>query len=161
MSTLYELTKEYLMLLEMADDPEVDDQAFEDTLEGLGGELELKADSYAKVIEELKMKKAGVTEQKKRFERLEKSYENKIQQMKNSLEKAMNATGKRKFKTDTFNFWIQKNPKSVKILDDHQIPPEFIIIKQEANKSAIKEALKAGEAFDWAVLEQTEGLRIR
>lgn len=161
MATLYELTNEYMMLLEMADDPEVDEQAFQDTLEGLEGELEIKADGYAKVIEELKMKKAGVVEQKKRFERLEKSYENKIQQLKNSLEKTMNATGKRKFKTDTFNFWIQKNPESVKILDDHQIPLEYVVIKQEANKAAIKEALKAGEVFDWAVLEQTEGLRIR
>ena len=34
MQTLYELTNEYMMLLEMAEDPDVDPQAFEDTLEG-------------------------------------------------------------------------------------------------------------------------------
>ena len=42
MSTLYELTNEYMALLEMAEDPDIDPQAFADTLEALGGELESK-----------------------------------------------------------------------------------------------------------------------
>ena len=48
--TLYELTSDYLTLLEMAEDPDIDIQAFDDTLEGLEGEIEAKADGYAKVI---------------------------------------------------------------------------------------------------------------
>ena len=47
---LYELTEQYLALQEMAYDPEVDEQVFQDTMEGLWGEIEDKADGYAKII---------------------------------------------------------------------------------------------------------------
>ena len=46
--TLYELTGQYLGLLYMAD--EVDPDILAGTLESIGGEIEEKADNYAKVI---------------------------------------------------------------------------------------------------------------
>lgn len=161
MSTLYELTNEYLMLLEMAEDPDVDPEAFEDTLEGLGGEIEVKADGYAKIIKQLETQMDGCAAEIKRLQSVKKTYENSIERLKLNLEKAMRTTGKTKFKTELFSFGIQKNPASLVIDDEHLIPPEFIVIKQEANKAAIKEAIKAGEVFDFAHMEQTEGLRIR
>ena len=50
---LYELTNEYMELLSLAEDPEVDEQVLADTLEGLTGEIEEKADGYAKVISQI------------------------------------------------------------------------------------------------------------
>ena len=47
---LYELTEQFLALQELAYDPEVDEQTFQDTMEGLWGEIEDKADGYAKII---------------------------------------------------------------------------------------------------------------
>ena len=47
MSTLYELTTQLQALLEMAEDPEIDAQVIADTMEGIEGELEVKADGYA------------------------------------------------------------------------------------------------------------------
>ena len=44
---LYELTEQFLALQELAYDPEVDEQTFQDTMEGLWGEIEDKADGYA------------------------------------------------------------------------------------------------------------------
>ena len=44
MATLYELTDEYRMLLEMAEDPDIDLVTLNDTLEGLTGEIEDKAE---------------------------------------------------------------------------------------------------------------------
>ena len=38
--TLYNLTNDYMNLLELAEDPDIDEQAFMDTLEGIGGALE-------------------------------------------------------------------------------------------------------------------------
>ena len=43
--TLYELTDDYLALLSMVDDPDVDEQTLLDTMEGIKGELEDKATS--------------------------------------------------------------------------------------------------------------------
>ena len=51
MSTLYELTGQYMDLMEMAE--EADPDVLRDTLEGIEGEIEDKADNYAKVIRTL------------------------------------------------------------------------------------------------------------
>ena len=53
MSTLYELTNDYLTLLDMAEDPDIDEQALIDTMEGIEGEIEIKADGYARVMKQL------------------------------------------------------------------------------------------------------------
>ena len=161
MQTLYELTEEYLTLLEMAEDPDIDPQAFQDTLEGLGGEIEYKAEGYAKVIKQLEMQMDGCANEIKRLQNVKKAYENRIQSMKGNLETSMVATGKTKFKTGLFSFGIQKNPPSVVVDDEKQVPPEYLIIDYKVNKTAIKDALNAGEELEWAHMEQTEGLRIR
>ena len=46
-TTLYELTEQFQALQDMAYDPEVDEQTLKDTMEGLWGEIEDKADGYA------------------------------------------------------------------------------------------------------------------
>ena len=56
MSTMHELTEDYLQVLEMACDSEIPPEAIADTLEGIGGEIENKAQSYAIVIKELQGK---------------------------------------------------------------------------------------------------------
>ena len=43
---LYELTEQFLALQELVYDPEVDDQTLQDTMDGLWGEIEEKADGY-------------------------------------------------------------------------------------------------------------------
>ena len=45
--TLYELTGEWQQVLSMMEDPDVPEEAVRDTLEGLSGEIEEKADGYA------------------------------------------------------------------------------------------------------------------
>lgn len=65
MQTLYEIAQDYLKLLEMAE--EVDEEVFKDTLEGIEGELEIKADGYAKVIAELENRAEGLDKESKRL----------------------------------------------------------------------------------------------
>lgn len=161
MSTLYELTGEYLTLLEMAMDEDIDPQALEDTLEGLSGEIEIKAENYMKVVKAVEMNINGCDAEIKRLQARKKTLEANTERIKKSLESAMKITGKVKFKTNLFSFNIQKNPPSLVIDDEKSVPPEFLIIKQEVNKTALKEAIKAGEEFEFAHLEQTEGLRVR
>ena len=54
MTTLYNLTAEYMELLAMAEEEEIDPQTLADTFESLQGEFEEKADNYAVVIKTLK-----------------------------------------------------------------------------------------------------------
>ena len=53
MSTLYELSADYQKLLELAEDPDTDAETLADTLEALGGEIEDKADNYARVMKSM------------------------------------------------------------------------------------------------------------
>lgn len=163
--TLYELTNDYLNLLELAEDPDIDEQAFMDTLEGIEGALEDKAEGYAKVIRTLEGDAAACDAESKRLRNKKQTIENNIKRMKQALQITMEVTGKTKFKTALFSFGIQKNPAAV-VMDEQYIEniPERFLIPQDPqiNKKAIKEAINAGEDLEGlAHLEQTESLRIR
>lgn len=165
MATLYELTDDYLTLLEMAEDPDMDEIAFLDTMEGIEGAIEDKAENYAKVIRTLEGDAAACDAESKRLRNKKQTIENNIKRMKAALQMAMEATGKRKFKTQLFSFNIQKNPAAVVVDEQYieNIPERFLVRKDpEINRKAIKDAITAGEDLEGiAHLEQTESLRIR
>ena len=106
--TLYELTNDYMNLLELAEDPDIDEQAFMDTLEGIDGALEDKAEGYAKVIRTLEGDAAACDAESKRLRNKKQAIERNIDRMKKALQYAMETTGKTKFKTPLFSFNIQK-----------------------------------------------------
>lgn len=161
MNTLYELTSEYLQLLEMASDPEVDEQVFNDTLEGLGGEIEIKADGYAKVIKQLTAESNACAEEEKRFASRKQTCDRRIKHMKEVLTNAMVATGKVDFKTDLFKFKVQNNPTSTIIDDETALDEKYFIIERKVNKSMIKDDINNGLEVPGAHLEQGQGVRIR
>lgn len=74
----------------------------------------------------------------------------------------MAITQKRDFKTPLFSFKIQKNPPSLVVDDESKVPEEFVKIKREIDKTALKKFVKDNEnSLDFAHLEQKESLRIR
>ena len=153
-------------LLQMAEDPDIDEQAFLDTLEGVEGALEDKADNYAKIMRMLDGDALAIREEEHRLEARRKAIENNIKRMKQSLQYAMEATGKTKFKTQLFSFNVQNNPASVVVDEQYieNIPERFLKYKDpEIDRKAIKDAIKAGDedAMGIAHLEQTRGLRIK
>ena len=165
MSTLYELTEDYMNLLALAEDPDIDEQAFMDTLDGIGGAIEIKAENYAKIMRQLEADAAACDAESKRLKNKSKTIDNNIKRMKTALQYAMQATGKTKFKTALFSFGIQKNPASV-VMDEQyieNIPERFLVRKDpEINRKAIRDAINAGEDLEGlAHLEQTESLRIK
>lgn len=161
MATLYELTEEYRQLLDMMEDDSVDPEVLKDTLEGVDGELEIKAENCVKVMAELCGKVALIDREIERLKGKKDVLNNNIKRIKQQIEKSMIDTGKRKFKTDLFSFGIQKNPPAVVIDQEDQIPEEYWVAQEpKLNRTAIKQWLKENEA-DWAHLTQTESLRIR
>lgn len=160
MSTLYELTNDYTALLEMAED--ADEQALRDTLEGIEGEIEDKADGYAKVLRELDKDSAGLDAEIKRLQAKKTAIANAANRIRTNLQDAMIATGKTKFKTSLFSFGIQKNPPSVVIDDDQEIPIDYLVVQDpKPDKKRMLAELKAGKELPFARLKQTESLRIR
>ena len=160
--TLYELTDDYLRLLEFAEDPDCDPDVLKDTLEGIEGSIEIKADGYAKVIKELTARKEALDAEVARLQNRSRTIDNNIKRIKENLTFCMVAIDKRKIKTDLFSFSVQKNQASVKFdIPEEEVPDEYMRIKKEPDKTSIKKAIEAGEEITWAHLEQSEGVRIR
>lgn len=161
MGTLYELKSEYIQLRDMAGDPDISPEALRDTMDAINGELEDKADGYARVIRELEAEEAGLDAEIKRLQARKSAVSGNKGRIKDALESAMRETGKLKFKTALFSFGIQKNPPSVAILSEN-IPLDYLVVPEpQPDKKRILAELKAGAKFDWAELRQTEALRIR
>lgn len=165
MASIYELTDDFLRIQDMMEDPELDPQTLADTFEAVDGELELKAESYAKVMKNLEGDLAGIKTEIDRLTSKKKAIENNIKNMKATLQSVMEVTGKTKFKTELFSFGIQKNAPSVVIDEQYieNIPEEYLKFREpEINKTAIKDAINNGvDLSGIAHLEQSQSLRIR
>ena len=161
--TLYEMTEDYKTLLEMAEDPDIDPAVLKDTMDGIEGAIEEKAEGYAIVMKELETSELALKNEIDRLNARRLTISNNIRCMKLSLQEAMETTGKTKFKTTLFSFGIQKNPPSVVLDVDPGVLPDKYLIPQapKVDKTKIKEDLKNGIDIGVAHLEQTESLRIR
>jgi len=165
MSTLYELTADFMMLLEMAEDPDTDPVALQDTMEALSMDIEDKADGYAKVIRQLEANVAACKAEMLRLKTAATVMENNIKRMKENLQDTMEVTGKRKFKTPLFSFNIQKNPPSLVLdeVDTARIPADYLIPQEpKIDTAKLKTDIKAGKDLDGiAHLESGYSLRIK
>ena len=160
MSSMYELKGKYR---ELMDDMQngADPEVIRDTLEAIEGEIEVKAENYAKIIRQLESDISGMKAEIERLSERKRSLENHVAYLKGNLEDAMIMTGKEKFRTDLFSFGIQNNPPTVVIDDPTSIPAQFLIPQEpKADKKGMKDYLKDNQA-SWGHLEQTRGLRIR
>ena len=157
--TLYELTEEYQYLSELLQDDSVDPEVINDTLEALEGELEFKADSYAKIIKEFEGDIEKLKAEINRLKSKRQTLENSISRLKKNLFDCMVATDKKKFKTDLFSFNIQKNGGQKPLILDVEVNdlPDELVVK-EPNMKAIREL---GDSKYAHFGEVGESLRIR
>ncbi|MBS5858054.1 MAG: siphovirus Gp157 family protein [Clostridium sp.] len=162
MSNLYELTSNYETVLNMLYDEEIDEQMIFDTLESIEGEIEDKADNYAKIIKELEAKQKARKEEAKRLTDSAKVFENRAKALKNNLFNAMKETGKTKFATNLFSFNIVKNGGKQALTIDGDVPEEYTKTIIENDTDKIRQALEEGKELPFARLEpRGESLRIK
>lgn len=162
---LYELREQYQLLQDMMYDPEVDEQTLRDTIEGVWGEIEEKADGYAKIIRGMQADVEALKEEENRLSARRKALEARSKLLKDILEWNMREMGKTKFKTALFSFSIQKNGGLEPLVIDgliDDIPGKYLIPQEPVpNRDAIRKLL-AEKQVDWAHLEpRGESLRIR
>lgn len=161
MSTLYELTSEYLEVLDMMEDDSIEEKIIKDTLDSIAGEIEDKADSIAKAIKSLKAEAEVIERESKRLTARKKMLLNNADRLKSYLEKSMIATDKRKIKTPLFTFGIRTNQPSLIIDNESKVPKKYILEqKPKFDNAALKEYLK-NHKVAYAHLEASESLQIR
>lgn len=166
MANLYELTDQFLQLQQMLEDPDMDAQIISDTLEAVEGELEAKADGYARIIRNMEGSIAAIKAEKERLSNKQNVLESSIKRLKDNLQASMVATGKVKFKTDLFSFGIQKNggkaPVILDVKDTSELPDDLVRIKEEADLDAIRALIEKDGSCKYAHLgERGESLRIK
>ncbi|MDU7777464.1 MAG: siphovirus Gp157 family protein [Citrobacter sp.] len=127
MSSIYELTDQWKEVEGMLYDGETDEQIILDTLESIDGEIEQKADNYAKLI---------------------KNMEADIE--------TLSKEEKTRFKTALFSFSVANNGgrQPFSITDNlDEIPGKYLIPQDpKVNMDAVRELLQEKEV-EWAHLE--------
>lgn len=162
MSNLYQLTNNYETVLNMLYDEDADEQMILDTLEAIEGEIEDKADGYAKIIKELEAKRNARKAEAKRLTDSASVFDNRIKSLKQNLFNTMKQTGKTKFATDLFSFNIVKNGGKQSLTIDGEVPKEYTKTITENDTDKIRQALENGENLPFAHLEpRGESLRIK
>lgn len=162
MSNIYQLANNYETVLNMLYNEEIDEQMIFDTLESIDGEIEEKADNYAKIIKELESKQKARKEEAKRLTDSAKVFENRVKALKNNLFNVMKETGKTKFATNLFSFNIAKNGGKKTLTIDGEVPKKYTKTIIENDTDKIRKALENGENLPFAHLEpRGESLRIK
>lgn len=154
MSTLYEITGDYLRLLEMLEEEKsIDPQAFADTLDAIEGEFEIKADGYARVIRELEADAKKYETEIRRMQGRMEVIKNRTKMIRQHLYDSMKATGKTKFKTDLFSFNIQRNGGTHPMEVD-ELCVTRAYMKMVPDNAKIRKALEDGKELKFAVLKE-------
>lgn len=153
MGTLFDITEDFRSLYELATDPECDEQVFQDTLEGLMGELEVKSCGYTQVIKQLDMEAKQAKEVSQMFADKAKVRENHIKRMKEALKMAMETAGTDQIAAGAFTIKLQKNGGLQPLKITGEVPDNMTKVIVEPDTDRIREFLKDNEC-EWAHLEE-------
>lgn len=156
---LYELTENYIQVLELAETSEFD---LADTMESIEEAIELKAENTAKVIKQLEANAEMLANEAKRLSERKSAIDSNARNLKRYLQEQLEKCGKTKVKGDIFTVAIQNNPQSVDVLDETKIPLEFFIEQApKLDKKTLLQHLKNEEKIPGVTLKQSQSLRIR
>ena len=144
MSTLYNLTGQYLKALDFLTDPanDIDQQTAVDTMEAMGGSIDEKMLNVGRFILEMEHQSEGIKAAIDRMGARKKAIDNRVEWLKGYLKAAMEQTGKTKVSDAYTALALAKNPPHVVIEDEALIPDEYKedMTTTKIDKKAIKQA---------------------
>ncbi|WP_313397087.1 siphovirus Gp157 family protein [Stutzerimonas nitrititolerans] len=161
---LYQLADEYQQALNVLDDPELPEEVVRDTLEALKGGLVQKGQAVAAFALNLGAEIDAIKAVEKRISDRRKALEARAQRMRDYLKTNMEKAGIIEIKAidGSFTAKLAKGRPSVVVDDESLIPDdsEFVRWKKEVNKTAIADAIKAGQEVPGAHIETRPSLRL-
>ena len=160
MNTLYELSTQYVDLLNAIESGDIPEEAISDTLEGLSGELDEKIDSCACIVKQLDGEAAAIKAEKATLADRQSVKEHQRDRLKDYIRQAMQLAGKKKVETSRNCVSVGKaQPKAV-ITDLDALQSRKDVWRpydysKEANvdKTSLKTLLQAGEFIPGAALQ--------
>lgn len=165
MTALYVLAQEYRDAAEKLADLDLDPQTIADTLEGMAGDLEVKATNTAMVVRNMQALAQQIKEAEAAMASRRKALEARAERLTQYLLANMQHAGIQKIESPYFTLSVKSNPAAVVINEPGLIPAEFMRQPEPPppapDKTAIKEALKAGREVPGAHLAQGQRLEIK
>lgn len=150
MAKLYEIANEYAELA----NSDMDADMISDTLEGIQGEFEDKAEQILAIIKNEQALESALKSEAKSLTERAKACTNRIQSMKQYLANSMETMELKKVNAGIHSLSVRKGVQSVNIIDLEKLPSNFVEYETtiKADKNLIKEKLKLGEKIEGAEL---------
>ena len=142
----------YTMLTENTDDAEVE-QVITDTLEAVKGELEVKAEGYIHVIQQMEMEAERAEQLEYEWGLKKKIRKDRIARLKNALKDALVATDNEGgLKAGDYTLKVAKNGGKAPLIIDKPdaVPDNMTKVIIEPDKDRIRQYLDEGNTCEWA-----------
>ncbi len=149
--TFLNISADYRQQVERLIQHQDDEQTIADTIESLEWPVAVKAENVMFVVRDCQFKLQALDSEIERLAALRERVAKKETDLLNYAQLCLQVAGITKITAGTFTLALQKNPSSVEILDERQIPeaymrtPEPKPVVPAPDKKAILAALKAGE----------------
>ena len=162
---LYEIADEYLVNLQRLAELDLDEQTISDTLEGLSGELEVKATNVAMFARNLEASAEAIKGAEAQMSARRKAIENRAGRLRQYLKDNMERTGILKIESPFLALSIRKNPPAVHVEALELVPLEFfnpVLPPPPAlDKKRVADALKSGKDVPGCRIDQGTRLEIK
>ena len=158
--TLYEMTEAQKELYELMVSGEIDEEAYADTLEGIG--IADKIEGYCVVENELAGDLQKIESEIERLNAKKAAIENNVKRLRLRLGDCLLTMNTTKYSAGTYTVYRRETEQI--IIDDLQkIPAEFLKtrVSEMPNKTLIKERIKAGKEVSGAHLQTNQSITIK
>lgn len=163
--SLYQIAAEHRQMVERLMQTQDDAAVIADTIEAESYPLEVKAQNVAYAVKNLEATAAAIKQAEQEMAARRKAIENRAENIKEYLKTCMEIAGVTKIECPHFALSIKSNPPSVDVFEPSLIPAEFMRQPEPPppviDKTAIKEAIKAGREVPGAMLAQGTRLEIK
>jgi hypothetical protein len=148
---LFGLIGEYKDFMELMTDTDADDQVVQDTLEAVTGEIEVKAEGYVAVMNQLDMEIEACKKHKAEWDQKLKVRERNRDALKKHLLEGMLMLGKNELKAGDVTLKVTNAGGVLPLVFDESktVPERFTKITIENDNKLIREALEKGENLDF------------
>ncbi len=164
MTSLRTMTGQYQELMTLASDPELPPEALADTLEGLEGEIKVKAENIVHVLLNSDTDITALDVEIKRLQVRKKAIENGKSRLKDYLRFNMEATGISKIECPLFSISLGKGRDMVSIDNENLLSTEYVAITTTITPDKLKilKHLQSGANITGASLTKSQSsLRIK
>lgn len=163
--SLYNITNNFVELMDKAQEGELTEEEYNRLGEELALELQKKSGNIIGYIQNEESLIGAVDLQIKRLQEFKKAKQNNIDKFKQYTKDNMDRLGITKIETELGVLSIAKNPISVEIENEEEIPDAFIqeIVTKKIDKTAIKNHFKTtGEVIPGTkIIDDKTSLRIK